>query len=149
MASLIPWRGRKEVDRFRGEIGRLFDDFFNRSSFGRFFEGGDWLPVMDVSETGKEIVVHAEIPGMDSKDIDISLNGRVLTIKGERKQEHEDKEKSYHRIERSYGSFSRSFELPADVDADKVKASYKDGVLVLNIPKTKEQSVKKIEVKSS
>ena len=105
--------------------------------------------MMDVSETGKEIVVHAEIPGMDSKDIDISLNGRVLTIKGERKQEHEDKEKSYHRIERSYGSFSRSFELPADVDADKVKASYKDGVLVLNIPKTKEQSVKKIEVKSS
>ena len=149
MASLIPWRGRREVDRFRSEFGRLFDDFFNRSSFGRFFEGGDWLPAMDVSETGKEIIIHAEVPGMDSKDIEISLNRRLLTVKGEKKQEHEDKEKSYHRIERSYGSFTRSFELSADVDADKVKANYKDGVLKLSLPKTKEQSVKKIEVKTS
>jgi len=87
---------------------------------------------------------------MNAKDIDISLNGRVITIKGERKQEQEEKEKNYHRIERRYGSFSRSFELPSDdVDADKVKANYKDGVLELKLPKTKEQFVKKIEVKKS
>jgi HSP20 family protein len=149
MAGLIPWRGRREVDRFRTEVDRLFDDFFTRGTFGRLFEGGDWAPVIDVSESGKEIVVHAEVPGIDSKDIDISLNGRILTIKGEKKQEEEEKEKSYHRIERTYGSFSRSFELPADVDGDKVRAKYKDGVLKLNLPKKKEQSVKKIEVKTA
>ena len=149
MANLIPWRGRREVDRFRGEIDRMFDDFFTRTPFGRSFEGGDWMPAIDMSETGKEIIVHAEVPGMEAKDIDISLNGRVLTIKGERKQEHEEKDKNYHRIERKYGSFSRSFELPADVDANNVNAAYKNGVLELNLPKTKEQSVKKIEVKTT
>ena len=149
MSTLIPWLGRSEVDRFRGEIDRMFDEFFTRSPFGRSLEEGDWRPAIDVSETGKEIVVHAEIPGMDPKDIDISLNGRILTIKGERKQEEEEKEKSYHRIERKYGFFSRSFELPVDVDANKVKAGYKDGVLKVSLPKTKEHSVKKIEVKTS
>ncbi len=149
MASLIPWRGRTELDRFRGEIDRLFNDFFTRSPFGRFIEGADWVPAIDLSETGTEIVIHAEIPGMDAKDIDISLNGRLLTIKGERKQEQKDKDKDYHRVERRYGSFSRSFELPADVDANKVKAEYKDGILRLNLPKTEEQSVKKIEVKTA
>ena len=106
------------------------------------------MPAVDVSETGKEIVVHAELPGMDPKDIDVSVNGRLLNINGERRQEQVDKGENYHRIERRYGSFSRSFELPAEVDAEKVKATYKDGVLKLNLPKTKEASVKKIDVKS-
>lgn len=149
MSNLIPWSGRSEVERFRSEIDRMFDDFFTRSPFGRFFQGGDWMPAVDVSETDKGIVVNAEVPGMEAKDIDISLNGRVLTIKGERRQEEEEKDKSYHRIERRYGSFSRSFELPADVDSGKVKATYKDGVLKLSLPKTKEQAVKKIEVKTA
>lgn len=148
MAGLIPWRGRSDVDRFRGEIDKLFDDFFTGSPF-RSFERGDWMPAVDVSENEKEIVVHAEIPGMVAEDMDISLNGRVLTMKGERKQEQEEKDKNYHRIERRYGSFSRSFELPADVDGNKVEAKYKNGVLTLNLPKAKEQSVKKIEVKTS
>ena len=148
MAGLIPWRGRTEVERFRGEMDRLFDDFFSRSPF-RPLERGDWMPAVDVSEDQKEIVVHAEIPGMDKKDIDISLNGRVLTIQGERKQEREEKDKNYHRMERKHGSFTRSFELPADVDGDKVEAEYKNGVLQLNLPKTKERSVKKIEIKTT
>ena len=149
MANLIPWRGRSEVDRFRSEIDRMFDDFLTRSPFGRSFERGEWMPAIDMSETDKEISVHTEIPGMDAKDIDISLNGRVLTIKGEKKQEQEEKEKNYHRIERRYGSFSRSFELPADVDANNVNATYENGVLALSLPKTKEQSVKKIEIKTT
>ncbi|MBW2092757.1 MAG: Hsp20/alpha crystallin family protein [Deltaproteobacteria bacterium] len=147
MTSLIPRHYRGEIDRFKGEIGRLFDDFFTSSFFGRSLEGMDWVPAVDISEAENEIVINVEVPGMDAKDIDISLNGRILTIKGERKQEQEEKEKNYHRIERRYGSFSRSFELPADVDANEVKAGYKDGVLNLHLPKTKEQSVKKIEVK--
>ena len=148
MANLIPWRGRSEVDRFRGEIDRLFDDFFTGSPFGRLSDGKGWMPAIDVSETEKYIVVHAELPGMNAKDIDISLIGRVLTIKGERKQEKEEKDKSYHRVERRYGFFSRSLELPADVDSKKAKSKFKDGVLELNLPKSKEQSVRKIEVKT-
>ena len=148
MANLEPWRGRSEIDRFRGEIDRLFDDFLNWRPSNRPSGWGDWMPAIDVSETDKEIVVHAEVPGIDAKDIDISLNGRVLTIKGERKQNQEEKEKNYHRIERRYGAFCRSFELPADVDANKVNANYKNGVLQLNLPKTKAQSVKKIKIKT-
>ncbi|MBW1680948.1 MAG: Hsp20/alpha crystallin family protein [Deltaproteobacteria bacterium] len=148
MTSLLPWRDR-QVDRFRSEVDRLFEDFFTRDPFRGFLGEGDWMPAVDVSETGKKIVVKAEVPGMDAKDIDISLNGRVLTIKGEKRDEHKEEGENYHRVERRYGTFSRTFELPADVDANKVKATYKDGVLKLELPKTKEQSVKKIEVKSS
>lgn len=148
MANLTSWRGRSEIDRFRNDIDRMFDDFFLRSPSSRSYKNGDWIPAVDMSENEKEILVNFEIPGMDGKDLDISLNGRVLTIKGERKQEKEEKEKHYHFIERRYGSFSRSLELPSDVDADRVKADYKDGVLVLNLPKTKEESVKRIEVKT-
>jgi HSP20 family protein len=147
MAALIPWRERSEIDRFRTEIDRLFDDFFIRRSFGRDFEEGDWVPAIDISESEKEIIIHAEIPGVDAKDIDITLSGRNFTIKGERKQEQEEKRENYHRIERRYGSFHRSFELPSDVDGDRAEAAYKDGVLMVNLPKSKEQSVKRTEVK--
>jgi HSP20 family protein len=149
MADLSLRRDRRDVDRFRGEIDRLFDDFFARSRFGRYFGSGDWKPAIDVSETSREILIHAEVPGMDVDDIDISLNGRILTISGERKQEQEEKEKSYHCIECRYGSFSRSLELPSDIDANQVKAIYKKGILSLNLPKTRERSEKKIDVKTS
>ena len=86
---------------------------------------------------------------MDPKDIDISLHGNVLTLRGERKHEKEEKEENFHRVERSYGAFTRSIRLPAEVDADKVNATYKDGVLKIALPKIKEEAVKKIEVKVS
>ena len=142
MAGLIPWRSRGEVDRFRSEIDRMFDDFFTWSPFSRSYGVEEWMPAVDMSETAKEIIVNAEVPGIDANNIDI-------TIKGERKQDQEEKGENYHRIERRYGSFSRSLELPADVNGDKVTATYKDGVLKVNLPKAKEQSVKKIEVKAS
>lgn len=148
MSSLISWYGR-EVERLRSELDRLFDDIFAWSPFGYSFEGGNWIPAIDLSETGKEIVVHAEIPGMDVKDMDISLNGRFITIKGERKQEETDTEENYHRVERRYGTFSRTFELPADVNFNDVKATYKNGVLELRLPKSEEQAIKKINVKAS
>jgi HSP20 family protein len=149
MAGLIPWRERSEIDRFKTEIDRLFDDFFVRRSFGRDFEEGDWVPAVDISESEKEIIIHAEIPGVDAKDLDITLSGRTLTMKGERKQEQQEKRENYHRIERRYGSFSRSFELPSDVDEGRVEAAYKDGVLTVNLPKIKEQSAKRKRVKIS
>jgi HSP20 family protein len=148
MANLIPW-GMKEVERLKGEIDRLFDDFLKRSSFAYSFERRNWMPALDVSENGKEIIVRAEIPGMDVKDVHISLKGKLLTIKGERKQEREEEEKNHHSIEPRHGFFSRSLELSADVDSDRVKAEYTDGVLKLNLPKAEEQSFKKIEVRTS
>jgi HSP20 family protein len=126
----------------------LFERFFEGWPF-RAREAGEWMPAMDMSEKDKEIIVKAEIPGMDPKDIDISLQNGLLTVRGERKQEKEEKEESFHRVERSHGVFSRTIRLPAEVDEDKVKATYKDGVLTLEMSKTKEAAAKKIEVKAT
>lgn len=149
MFELVPWRERRALSPLGREIDRIFDRFFSERPFRLFDEDGGWAPSVDVSETGKEIRVKAELPGVDPKDINVSLHDGLLTIRGERKHEHEDKEENFHRIERSYGAFARSFRLPAEVDADKVKADYKDGVLKIRLPKTKEESVKKIEVKAA
>jgi HSP20 family protein len=147
MSSLIPWRG--EMDRLRNEMERLYDRFFDFRPFRRFTEEGEWMPSVDVSETAKEIIVNAEIPGVEAKDIDVNLDGNVLTIKGERKREHEEKEENFHRIERSYGSFFRTLSLPSEVDGEKIKATYKKGVLRITLPKTKKAAGKKIEIATS
>ena len=144
MARLIPWREpTKSLEIFRREIDRLFDRFFEVMPFSE----QEFMPSVDISETDKDVIVQAEIPGIDPKDLDISLNGRLLTIKGEKKSEHEEKKENYHKIERKYGSFSRTLELPVDVDPDKVGATYKDGVLKIVLPKT--EAGKKIEVKTT
>ena len=129
-----------------------------RDLFQRFFDGfepanpwvaqREWLPAFDVSETAEEIVVQAELPGMEIKDIDITLTDGLLTIKGEKKKEKEDNQEHYHRVERVYGSFSRSFSLPVEVRADAIDAKYKDGVLAVTLPKAEEVKPKKIEVTS-
>ena len=106
------------------------------------------MPAFDVSETDNEIVVKAELPGMNVEDIDIALTDGLLTIKGERKMEKEDKEENYHRIERQFGSFSRSLNLGTKVRADGIEAGYKDGMLTVTLPKVEESKPKKIEVKS-
>ncbi|MEW6717878.1 MAG: Hsp20/alpha crystallin family protein [Chloroflexota bacterium] len=168
--DLIPWKheeGKLPVRRefedpflaLRREMNRLFEDFFT-SPFNRSFRlspffaerersFGDFLPNIEVSETDKEIKVSAELPGMEIEDIDISLTHNTLTISGEKKAEKEEKGKQYYRLERSYGSFHRSIPLPRGVDEDKVTATFKRGVLTINMPKTKEaqEQVKRIEVK--
>ena len=148
MDSIVPWKEGRQLTSLRREMDRLFDRFFEGWPFFRISAaGGEWAPAVDVSETAKEIVVKAELPGMDPKDIDLSVRGDVLTVAGERKQEKEEKGENFHRIERTYGSFSRSVRLPAEVDPGKVDATYKDGVLKITLRKTKEAAVKKIEVK--
>ncbi len=144
-SSLVPWRG--ELGSVRREMDRLFDRFFEGWPFRVSAEQRPWAPSVDVSETAKEVVVKAELPGMDPKDIDVSVRGDILSVAGERKQEKEEKGENFHRIESTYGSFSRSIQLPAEVDAGKVNATYKDGVLKITLPKTKEAATKKIEVK--
>jgi HSP20 family protein len=128
-------------------MNRLFDDA------GRGTYRGDepastttWSPAVDIFETDGEIVVKAEVPGMDRKDISLHLENNVLTLKGERRFEKEAKEENYHRIERSYGGFSRAFSIPAMVDEDKIRADYKDGVLKIALPKKEQAKPKQIRI---
>ena len=151
MSDLIPWRKREEwgLTQMRREMDRLFDRFFESWPLRGLAETGRWMPSVDVSETEKELIVRAELPGMDPKEIDISMSGNVLTIKGERKHEREEKKENFHMVERSSGSFSRSIQLPTEVKAEKIQATYKDGILSISMPKTKAEAVKKIEVKTA
>lgn len=148
MADITEWRPFREVSRLRREMDRLWEDFFGpgRRALQPLTEA--WLPALDVSESGDKVTVKAEIPGMEAKDIEISVVGDTLTIKGEKKVEKEEKEESYHLMERSYGSFVRSIRMPAPVNADKIEASYKNGVLTITCPKKEEVKPKAIEIKT-
>lgn len=149
MFGLIPWRERKELDTFKREIDRIFDRFLSWSPFEREVSELSWYPSVDVSETPTDVIVKAEIPGVDPKDIEVTICGDSLTIKGERKKEEEQKDENYHRIERSYGAFARTLKLPVEVDQEKAEAVYKDGVLKLTLPKIKPEPAKKIEIKTA
>jgi len=140
--KLAPWRPFKDLSSFRE---RLWDRVFWERPLARICE---WVvPSLDLSETKDNFVVKAEVPGMDAKDISISLTGDVLTIKGEKKQEKEEKEEDYHVVERCYGSFSRSIRLPAEVESGKVEASYKHGILRITLPKSEKVKAKEVKIK--
>ena len=142
LRELIPF---PEFERMRKEMDRLWDSFSGRPR-KRGEEEGEWLPSLDVSETKDEYVVKAEIPGIDPKDIDISLSDGMLTIKGEKKQEKEEKEENYHLVERSYGTFTRSIQLSGEVQAEKIKAEYKNGILKVVLPKSEKAKQKEIKI---
>jgi len=126
----------------------LFDRFFNDLSLPSFFgEESVLVPAFDISEAEKEYVITGEVPGMDVEDLDVTLLDSILTVKGEKKQEKEEKDENYRRLERRYGSFERSFRIPEKVKADELEATYKDGILRLTLPKAEVAKVKKIEVK--
>lgn len=146
--DLIQWRPFREVSRLRSEMDRLWDEYFGPGRRALRPLEEEWLPAVDVSETADKITVKAEIPGMEAKDIEISMVGDTLTIKGEKKAEREEKDENYHLVERSYGSFSRAMKLPAVVDSDKVEATYKNGVLTVVLPKKEEVKPKAIEIKA-
>ena len=126
----------------------LFDRFFDDWDLPLLFGGeNEWAPAFDISENDKEYIVSAELPGIEIKDVDITISDGILSVKGEKKHETEDKGKDYHRIERRYGSFHRSFRIPGRVESDKVDASYKDGILKVLLPKAEGTETKKIEIK--
>ena len=154
MFDLLPWRRKEEEPSslptpwlFRREFDDMIERFFSddsmisRGSFGRLF-----TPAVNIAENGNEITVTAEIPGMEKNDLDVSLTGDTLTIKGEKKVEHEEKSDNFHRFERSYGSFSRSLSLPCEVQHDKVDASYKNRVLTLKLPKAEHCRSKSVKI---
>jgi len=144
--ELTPWRPF-EFDRVRREMDRLWDSFLEGRPVRRVEDDREWLPSVDVSETKNDLVIKAELPGLDTKDIDISMNNGYLTIKGEKKHEKEEKDENYHVIERSYGSFTRSVRLPREVQSDKITASFKNGILKITLPKSEEAKKKEIKIK--
>ena len=157
MRDLIPWRrerlpvrreGQDPFLSFRQEMDRMFDEF-SRGSLLAPFEGewGAFDPRVDVVETDQEVQVTAELPGLDAQDVDLTLSHNVLTIKGEKKHEHEEKGENYYRTERSYGSFQRSVALPQGVETDDVEAAFDKGVLTVTFPKTAGEPSSKIAVK--
>ncbi|HXX34118.1 MAG TPA: Hsp20/alpha crystallin family protein [Thermodesulfobacteriota bacterium] len=135
-----------EFERVKRQMDRFWDSFL-QGGLTRRGEEEEWLPSLDVAETKNELVVKAEVPGMDAKDIDISLSNGMLTIKGEKKQEREEREADYHLVERSYGSFTRFVQLPSEVQSDKISASYKNGILKITLPKSEEAEKKEIKIK--
>ena len=159
LKSLIPigrQRGLARADNpfvsLQNEIDRLFDDFTRGfPSFPSLGNGGvtAMVPTMDVAETDKEIEITAELPGLEEKDVQINVSDNILTIRGEKRAEKEQKDKNYRMVERSYGSFERSLELPEGVNVDSIKATIDKGVLKVVVPKPAPAQVKKIEVKSA
>jgi HSP20 family protein len=145
--SLMNWRPRNDFLSVHNEMNHLFDNFF--TGWPEPKKGlleGEWIPSIDVAETDDNITVTAEIPGIKQEEVDIAITDDVLTLKGEKKEEKEIKEKNYCRIERSYGSFQRSVRLPSGVKGDEAKAAYKDGILTITIPKTEEVKPKHIMI---
>ena len=145
MAQLTPWRPFREMSTLRDEMDKVWDRFFGEQAPLTPWRG-EWVPSLDVSETKNNVRVRAELPGINAKDIDISLTDDVLTVTGEKKQEKEEEDENYHRVETSYGSFSRSVRLPHEVKSDKIKANYRDGILKITLPKSEKAKSKQVKI---
>jgi HSP20 family protein len=146
--AVVRWDPFRDLGMLQDRMNRLFDDAGRGWRSDEPAATTSWSPSVDIFETEGEIVVKAELPGMDRKDITLHLENNVLTIRGERKFEKETKEENYHRIERSYGNFSRSFSIPATVDEENIRADYKDGVLKIILPKKEQARPKQIKIAS-
>ena len=144
--NLVRFNPLRETDIFSNPFNGFFDgDFFPTARFGD--EGlRNWKPTVDIYDHDEKITIKAELPGVDKKDIHVDVKDGVLTLTGERSYEHEVKEENYHRKERAFGKFHRSFALPKGLDPDKIDADYKDGVLKIEISKHEEKKPKKVEV---
>lgn len=152
--ALIRWNPVHELDRWpsdffgvQRDINRLFDNFFRGMGTEEAMATSVYAPAVDIAEQENEFVVKVELPGVAKEDVKVSLESNILTIKGEKKQEKEEKNKNFHRVERSYGSFQRSFTLPSSVKSEKIDAVFANGILSISLPKVEEAKPKQIEVK--
>ena len=157
ITDLIPWRRQEparreesEMTAFERDMDRLFERFFQGSPLAPFGESwGAFSPSVDVVETDDQIKVSAELPGLDDKDIEVSLDRGVLTISGEKSEEHEEERENYYRTERTYGSFRRAILVPTEVNQDEVEAVFRNGVLTITMPKAEVvEGRKRISVKA-
>jgi HSP20 family protein len=144
--AIMRWKPWGDLVNVQDDMDRMFDDFFGWVPVRRSAAQQRWAPPVDISEDNGSILVDVEIPGMKKEDIKVSLENNVLSLKGEKKQQREVNQENLHRWERRYGSFVRSFELPMPVQADKIKASYKNGVLHVELPKAEEVKPKEIPI---
>ncbi len=148
--AIVRWEPFRDMVGLQERMNRIFDEAFRGA--GRtatdddWSLGGSWAPAVDIYEQEGNIVLKAELPGVDPKDVDVRVENNVLTLRGERKFDNEVKRESYHRIERSYGTFTRSFTLPNMIDTDKIKAEYKEGVLRMSLPQKEEARPKQISI---
>jgi HSP20 family protein len=149
MAGLIPWRRAAGgwLEQMRHEMDEMFQRFAGEAEFGTGKRLMEWAPRIDVEETDKEIVVKADLPGVDPKDVEVTVRDNALVIRGEKKEEKEEKRKNYHRVERFAGQFFRAIPLPAGADAEKVSATGAKGVVTVTIPKAPGALPKKVPVK--
>lgn len=145
--SLVRWNPARELARVQDDFNRLASTFFRDDALETSFARGTWEPVVDISETDDNYVVTAELPGLSKDDVKINFQDGILSLRGEKRQEKEEKRKNYHRVERSFGAFERSFRVPSRVMVDKIDAKFKDGVLHLSMPKAEEARPKEIPIK--
>ena len=145
--ALVRWDPFRELEDMSERLNRVFSRPSLRNSGKENLTVADWMPTVDISETEGEYLIKAELPEVRKEDVKVTVENGVLTLQGERRQEKEEKGKRFHRVERSYGSFVRSFTLPESVDESFVKAEYKDGVLNLHLPKSEKVKPKAIDVK--
>jgi len=145
--AVVRWEPFRDLLSLQDRMNRMFDESYRgRSASDDWALGGTWAPAVDIYEHEGNIVLTAELPGVDPKDVDVRVENNVLTLRGERKWSDDVQRESYHRVERAYGSFTRSFTLPSVVDTDKIKADFKDGMLKLVLPKREEAKPKQISI---
>ena len=147
MTYLTTRRPMRNLFGLHNEMGRIFGDLFASDADGTDTEKTSWMPTVDISETESGYEIRAELPGVSEADVNVSVTDNVLTVKGEKRQEAETEGKNYHRVERRYGSFQRSFTLPRHIETDAIKAGFKDGVLTLGIPKAEVAKPTEIPIK--
>ena len=149
--ALVRWSPTRELMNIEDEMNRLVERFFGPSLLEEMEMTTPtvWSPRVDIKETKDEFIVSAEVPGMDKKNLHVSYKDGLLTIEGERKQEKEEKDVNYYRVERHYGKFCRTFQIPGEVNEKKINAEYKDGILTVHLPKTEKAKAKEIEIKVS
>jgi HSP20 family protein len=142
--ALVRWDPIRELDSLQGDMNRLFDRFFE----GRAPNSGSrrWIPAMDLVETEDALVLRGDLPGMTEEDVDIEIKDNLLTVSGERKSENEEKGEGFHRVERAFGRFSRSLNLPQGIDPEKVEAKFDNGVLEVRIPKPAEAKPTRVQI---
>jgi len=144
--AIIRWDPFRDMVTLREKMNRLFEDSLAQKGEDKDRFTSNWAPAVDIYETANELVLTAEVPGIDEKDIEIKVEDNTLTLKGERKFEKETKEENFHRIERSYGSFFRAFSLPNSVDPDRIQAEHENGVLRVVMPKRQELKPKTVKI---
>jgi HSP20 family protein len=142
--AIVRWDPTREVDSLQSEVNRVFDGFFGNG--GTRGASRRWIPAMDLVETGDNLVLRADLPGLAREEVEIEVKDGVLTVAGERKAEHEEKSEGFYRAERAFGSFSRSLTLPKGVDAGKVEAEFENGVLEVRIPKPEDAKPHRVEI---